>query len=309
MRGRYQRGTALLGLPFLLGVLVLVVGPAVLTVGYAFTTYDGLSPATFNGLGTFRDVFADPELHASLRTTGAFLILAVPLRVLGGLLLALLADGRGRVAGATRVSVFAPSVLPDPATALIWLWVINPFYGPLGAVLRLFGQTPGPVLLDPWGARLTIVALSVFALGEGFLVTLAARRELPDVLYDAARVEGARPLARFRRITLPLLAPVLLLLAARDVLMSMQNALVPTLLLTRGGPLDATKTLPLLVYERGFREGDLGEGAALAVLTLGLGVAAFAAAWGALRLIAPQRPSMWTSPRRKREDAGEGVRR
>jgi multiple sugar transport system permease protein len=86
-------------------------------------------------------------------------------------------------------------------------------------------------------------------------------------------------LALFRRLTLPLLAPVLVLLAARDVLVSMTNAMVPTLLLTRGGPLDATKTLPLLVYERGFREGVLSEGAALAVLTMLLGITAFVLAW------------------------------
>lgn len=285
MTGRYQRGIMLLGLPFLLGATLLVVGPVLITAAYAFTSYDGFTPARFNGLGTFEAVLADPELHRSLQATGWFLLLAVPLRILGGLLLALLADGRGRLAGATRVGVFAPAVIPDPATALIWLWIVNPLYGPLGALLRLGGGTPGPVLLDPWGARLTIVALSVFALGEGFLVTLAARRELSPQLYDAGRVEGAGTFAMFRRITLPLLAPVLLLLAARDVLVSMTNALVPTLLLTRGGPLDATKTLPLLVYERGFREGVLSEGAALAVLTLLLGVAAFAAAWVAFRVV------------------------
>jgi multiple sugar transport system permease protein len=274
-----------MGLPYLLGALLLVVVPVVVTAGYAFTSYDGFAPATFNGIGTFVDVLVDPELHRSLQATGWFLLLAIPLRIVGGLLLALLADGQGRIAAATRVSVFAPAVIPDPATALIWLWVVNPLYGPLGAVLRLGGGTPGPVLLDPWGARLTIVALSVFALGEGFLVTLAARRELSPQLYEAGRAEGAGALAMFRRITLPLLAPVLLLLAARDVLVSMTNALVPTLLLTRGGPLDATKTLPLLVYERGFREGDLAEGAALAVLTLLLGVCAFAAAWLAYRAL------------------------
>lgn len=285
MRSRYRRGTLLLGAPFALGALLLVVGPAVVTAGYAFTTYDGLSPATWNGLQTFRDVLADPELHSTMRSTGWFLLLAVPLRVGGGLLLALLADS-GRFSGATRTAVFAPAVLPDPATALIWLWVVNPLYGPLGLLLD------GPVLVDVWGARLTVVALSVFALGEGFLVTLAARRELPPELDDLARVEGASAWARLRRVTLPLLAPVLLLLAARDVLASMTMALVPTLLLTRGGPLDATKTLPLLVYERGFREGDLGEGAALAVLTLLLGIAAFALALLAVRVLrgpAPQR--------------------
>ncbi len=276
MKGRYQRGVLLLGAPFWLGAVLLVLGPAIVTAGYAFTTYDGLSPATFNGLDTFRTVLADPELHNSLRSTAVFLVLAVPLRILGGLLLALLADGRGRFGGATRTAVFAPAVIPDAATALIWLWVVNPLYGPLAAVLGIFGVHPGPLLLDSWNARLVIVALSVFALGEGFLVTLAARRELPQSLYDAAQVEGAHRFTQFRMVTLPMLTPVLLLLAARDVLVSMQNAMVPTLLLTRGGPLDATKTLPLLVYERGFREGDLGEGAALAVLTLLLGVAAFA---------------------------------
>jgi len=281
VRSRYRRGTLLLGAPFALGALLLVVGPAVVTAGYAFTSYDGLSPAEWNGLQTFRDVLADPELHASLRSTGVFLALAVPVRVLGGLLLALLAQS-GRLSGATRTAVFAPAVLPDPATALIWLWVVNPLYGPLGLVLD------GPVLVDRWGARLTVVALSVFALGEGFLVTLAARRELPPELDELARVEGASAWQRLRRVTLPLLAPVLLLLAARDVLASMTMALVPTLLLTRGGPLDATKTLPLLVYERGFREGELGEGAALAVLTLLLGLAAFAVALLAVRLLRPR---------------------
>lgn len=281
MRSRYRRGTLLLGAPFALGTLLLVVGPALVTAGYAFTSYDGLSPAEWNGLQTFRDVVADPELHASLRATGWFLLLAVPLRVLGGLALALLAES-GRFAAAARTAVFTPSVLPDPATALIWLWVVNPLYGPLGLVLDT------PVLVDRWGARLTVVALSVFALGEGFLVTLAARRELPPELDDLARVEGASAWARLRRVTLPLLAPVLVLLAARDVLAAMTTALVPTLLLTRGGPLDATKTLPLLVYERGFREGDLGEGAALAVLTLLLGLAALALAWLAVRLLRPR---------------------
>jgi multiple sugar transport system permease protein len=174
---------------------------------------------------------------------------------------------------------------------------VNPLYGPLAAVLRLVGVAPGPLLLDTWGSRLVIVALSVFALGEGFLVTLAARRELPQSLYDAAQVEGAHSFARFRLVTLPLLAPVLVLLAARDVLVSMQAALVPTLLLTRGGPLDATKTLPLLVYERGFREGDLGQGAALAVVLLVLGLLVLAVGALLLRTLPGSAWSRWAGVR------------
>lgn len=267
MRARYQAGLWRLLAPFGLGALVLLLLPVAVTAAFAFTRYDGLSAPRWAGLDVFRDLWRYPELHDALRATFWFLVLAVPLRIAGGLLLALLMHRRERLATAGRVAAYLPVVVPDAATALVWLWIVNPVYGPLGVLLRGGGA---PVLTSPWGARLVIVAIAVFALGEGFLVTLAARRELPSVLYDVARTEGAGPWATFRRVTLPLLAPVLGLLAARDLLTSMQVALVPTLLLTRGGPLNATKTLPVLVYERGFRELRFGDAAALALILLAL---------------------------------------
>jgi multiple sugar transport system permease protein len=242
-----------------------VLVPAVVTAGFAFTEYDGLAPAEFVGLDTYRGLFAYDELQRSVVATAVFVALAVPLRVLGALGLALLLHRRrAPLATSGRVAAFVPTALPDAATALIWLWVVNPVYGPLAVLLSL-GEG-GPLLLDRWGARLTVVAIAVFALGEGFLVLLAARREVPDVLYDVARLEGARGPGLFRRVTLPLLAPVLGLLSARDLVVSMQVTIVPILLLTRGGPLGATKTLPVLVYERGFRELRFGDAAALALL-------------------------------------------
>ena len=262
---RYRTGVRLMLAPFLLGSLVLVLVPAVMTAGFAFTRYDGLAPAQFVGLDTYRALLGYEELRRSLAATAFFVLLAVPLRVLGGLALALLLHRRrARLARTGRVAAYVPTVLPDAATALIWLWVVNPVYGPLAVVLQV--GSGSPLLLDRLGARLTIVAIAVFALGEGFLVTLAARREIPEVLYDVARVEGARGIGLFRRVTLPMLAPVLGLLSARDLVVSMQVTLVPILLLTRGGPLGATKTLPVLVYERGFRELRFGDAAALALL-------------------------------------------
>lgn len=259
----YRLGLWLLLAPFLVGATALVLVPAVMTAGFAFTEYDGLAPARFVGLETFRELLGYSELQRSLVSTAVFVALAVPLRVLGGLGLALLLHRRDRLSGPGRVAAYVPSVLPDAATALVFLWLVNPVYGPLALVLSATG---GPVLLDRTGARLTIVLVAVFALGEGFLVTLAARREVPEVLYDVARLEGARGPGLFRRVTLPLLVPVLGLLAARDLVVSMQVTLVPVLLLTRGGPLGATKTLPVLVYERGFRELRFGDAAALALL-------------------------------------------
>jgi multiple sugar transport system permease protein len=292
---RYRFGLRLLAMPYVVGVSALVIVPALVTVAFAFMEFDGLSPAGFAGLETFRSVLAEPELHRAVGATLRFLLLAIPFRITGGLLLALLANGPGRLAATTRLAVYTPAVIPDPAVAVIWLWIVNPFYGPVGALVRAFGGTPGPILLDSGGALLTIAAIAAFAIGEGFLVMLAARREVSETLYDAARLEGATALARFRRITLPFLAPTLALLVARDLLTSMQAVLVPTLLLTRGGPLDATKTLPVLVFERGFVESYPGEGAAIAVLLL-LGAVVAVLLVGAVLWLGPR----WRRARRRK---------
>lgn len=260
----YRRGVWALFLPFLLGSLALVLLPAIVSAGYAFTRYDGLSPPRFAGLGVFRELMVAQEVRASLVATAIFLAIAVPLRIVGGLALALLLHARETGAGAGRVAAYVPVVIPDAATALIWLWIVNPIYGPVG--LLAAGAAGGaPLLLTAWGAQLTVIAIAVFALGEGFLITLAARRELPNILYDVARTEGARGLTLFRRVTLPLLAPVLGLLSARDLVLSMQVTLVPILLLTGGGPLGATKTLNVVIYESGFRDLRFGDAAALAL--------------------------------------------
>lgn len=282
-RPSYDLGLQLLLLPFLVGVVALVLVPAVVTAGFAFTRYDGLSPARFVGLDTFRQLFAYSEFSRALRATAVFLALAVPLRVLGGLGLALLLHRRERLAVPGRVGAYLPTVLPDACTALVFLWVVNPVYGPVAVVARALDSTPGPILLDPLGARLTIVAIAVFSLGEGFLVTLAARREVPPVLYEMARLEGARGVGLLRRVTLPSLAPVLGLLTARDLVTSMQLVVVPVLLLTRGGPLGSTKLLPVLAYERGFRELKFGDGAAIALLLLVLTAAVVAVQFRMLR--------------------------
>ena len=262
----YRSGLRLMLAPFAIGTVVLVAVPLAVTTWLAFTRYDALSAPSWVGLDNFRQLRVDPEMAQSLRATGWFLLIVLPARLVGSVALALLMHRRERLAATGRVAVFLPAVLPDVATSLVWLWLINPLYGPLAAVVRLFGFTPGATLHDRWGARLVIAAVAVLALGEGFLVTLAARRELPDRLYDVARTEGARPLGVLRHVTLPLLAPVLGLLVARDLITSLQASVVPTLLLTGGGPLRSTLTLPVFAYERGFQELRLGSAAALSLL-------------------------------------------
>ena len=291
MRQRhYRRGLRLLMAPYVLGAVLLVVLPAIASFAFAFTRFDGIGAPRFDGLDVFADLFASSEFHDSLRATAVIAAVAVPLRVVGAIAFAMLLHRSERLASPGRIAAFAPVVVPDAATALVWLWVVNPVYGPLGIAGRAMGFDAGPLLLDPWGARFVFIAVSVLALGEGFLVVLAARRELPGAVYDVARLEGAGAWQTFRRVTLPLLTPVVAFLVVRDTVASVQVPLVPTLVLTEGGPLNATKTLPVLVYEKGFAELRFGDAAAVAMLMFGLALAV-----AAVQLLFLRRRLRWES--------------
>lgn len=238
--------------PVVGGALLLVVVPAVLTLALGFTHYDALSSPRAAGFGNFQRMWADPIFRQALRNSLIFAAIAVPLRLGVALGVGLLLSRARRGVGAPRTAVALPSFVPDVAYALLWLWVFNPLYGPLSAVLRAVGLPGTDWLLGPWGARMSIVIMSLFQVAEAFIVVVAVRNEIPGDLYEIAGLEGASPWQIFRRVTLPLLAPTLVLLAARDVAFSLQSTFVPALVLYDGGPFYATTFLPLYVYQNAF---------------------------------------------------------
>src|SRR5512140_351602 len=122
LRG-YRRGLYVLLAPYLIGAGLLVVLPALLTFGLAFAAYDALSPPLFNGLWNFNEILREPLFPVALRNSAYFIMLAVPLRLLGALGLALLLNLRRPGVGWLRAAVYLPTVIPDVAYALIWLWI------------------------------------------------------------------------------------------------------------------------------------------------------------------------------------------
>jgi multiple sugar transport system permease protein len=190
----------------------------------------------------------------------------VPLRILGALGFALFHSRPRRGIGFYRAAIYLPTVIPEVAYALIWLWILNPFYGPLNALLRGLGLPAPSWLVDPSWAPLAIVLVTFFQLGEGFVILLAALRHMPSEVYDAARVDGANRLQIFDSITLPLLTPWLILLSTRDIALSFQNTFTPAYIMTRGGPYYATFYTPLLTYETAFDGLRFGQAAALMLI-------------------------------------------
>jgi multiple sugar transport system permease protein len=250
---RERMGLWLMLVPFLAGVALLVVVPAAVTLVMSMFEWDLVRPARFLGLGNFRELLGDEAFRASLRNSLTYVAIAVPLRVAIAFGLALLMHRRMRGVGVERASVLFPTVIPDVAYALLWLWILNPLYGPLNLLLDGVGLPTPSWLTVPASARWGVILMGLFLIGEGFLIALAARRAVPGELYDMASASGAGPWARFTRVTLPLMTPALLLMATRDTILSFQATFVPALIVTDGGPPPyGTTYLPLFVYRNAF---------------------------------------------------------
>ncbi|HET9509386.1 MAG TPA: sugar ABC transporter permease [Gaiellaceae bacterium] len=276
-----RRQLALMLAPYAFGLAVLVAAPAAITFGLALTDYDLVRSPSFVGLDNFRELLDDRVFGIALVNSFVFAAVATPLRLLVALGLALLFWRRSRGVGVGRAMIAVPTVVPEVAYGLLWLWLLNPLYGPVNGLLTLGGESGNTVfdrlppqwLTDPNHARAGIVLMSLFTVGEAFVVLLVARQAVSTDLYELASLEDAPGWDVFRRITLPVLAPVLVLLFLRDMLLSFTFTFVPALVVTEGGPPDyATTYLPLFVYREAFEYLRYGYAAAATLVMLALTV-------------------------------------
>ncbi|MBK6722754.1 MAG: sugar ABC transporter permease [Pyrinomonadaceae bacterium] len=258
-----HRTGLMLAMPLLVSTTILVLIPTLVTFIFAFTNFDGLSQIKWVGFSNFSKIWGDTLFWTSLKNSFYIAAVGVPLRITIALFLALLLTPERTGVGAARSSAFLPTVIPDISYALLWLWMLNPIYGPVAYLISALGLPGDQLLLTPFGARFSIVFMSLFQIGEIYIVLLAARRELPHELYELCTIEGTSAFWTFKRLTLPLLMPTIVFLTARDVAWSLQSTFVPSLVITKGGPNFATLFLPLYIYQNGFEYMRLGLASAM----------------------------------------------
>jgi multiple sugar transport system permease protein len=263
-RVSYRFQLSLMLLPYLLGIALLVVIPATVGLPIALTEYNALQPPEFVGLANFAAMANDPIFWKSVFNSSVYIALAVPLRLLGALALALLLWRPLPFGGGFRAAVYLPTVVPDVAWALLWLWLLNPAFGPVNQLLALFG-IPGPAwMVHEWGARYAVVLMMIWQIGEGLVICLAGLGDIPSELLEQAASDGADRWQIFRGVVLPLLAPVLLILLFRDTIYSLQVSFVPAQILGNGGgPNYATTFMPMYIYNNAFEYLRFGYAAAL----------------------------------------------
>lgn len=265
---RALRSPLWLAAPALLGLGLLVLLPALMSVAMSFTHYDSLSAPRWAGAAHFIHLWKDPMFWVAMKNTLIVALWAVPLRLLLALGLALLFERLRGGAGAARAAIFTPMLVPDIAWALVWLWILNPLYGPLTALMSALGYPLEITLALPWGGRASIVLVLLLLVGELVIALSAVRHEIPAELYELSRMEGAGAFTVFWKLTFPWLWPALIFLACRDAALLLQTSFTPALVVTKGGPSFATVFLPSYVYQNAFEYLRFGYAAALSLVML-----------------------------------------
>ncbi|HEX2050530.1 MAG TPA: sugar ABC transporter permease [Actinomycetota bacterium] len=195
--------------PWLVGFVVFTAGPMVVSLVLSFTEYDVLNPPEFVGLDNFVEMFGDEALVKSMSNTLFYAVLHVPLSMAIALGLAMLLERAARGANFFRTAFYLPSITPAVATGILWFWLLNPQRGLVNRALEAVG-VPGPGWTTaPEWIKPGIVLMSLWGLGNTVVIYYAALRNVPQELYEAARVDGANARQLFRYITVPMISGVL----------------------------------------------------------------------------------------------------
>ncbi len=260
--------------PWVIGFLAFTLIPLIFSLVMSFFNWPVIGKPQFVGLGNYIQMFTkDPQFGKSLLITVKFAALFVPLNIIVSLILAILISQPVKGSGFFRTIFYLPSVVSGVAVSIIWGWILNSEYGILNYVLSLIGIEGPRWLSNPNWAMIAMVIASVWGLGTMMLIFYTGLKNIPVELYEAAAIDGATPLVRFFKITLPLLSPTILFNLITSTIGALQQ-LTLALLLTNGGPSKATYFYGMYVYNNAFKHFKLGYASANAwfmfIIILGL---------------------------------------
>jgi multiple sugar transport system permease protein len=277
--------------PWLIGTGLFFLYPLATTAWLSFTRYDGFVSPTWDGLDNWRFVLHDyPFFWPALRNTLWFVVVLVTLRIVVGLALGMLVIHVKRGSSVLRTVFYAPFLAPPVAATLAFVFLLNPCTGPLNSALQHLGLPQPGWFNDPAWSKPALSLLAVWAVGDLMVIFMAALLDVPRELYEAAALDGAGAVHRFRHVTLPHLRPILLFAVITGVIATMQYYTEPLVAgqvasgqiggsgqqVEPGYPAGSTLTLPQLVYNLGFQRFDIGAACVIAMVlfVLSMGFAA-----------------------------------
>jgi len=250
--------------PWLIGFLLFVLFPMVASFVIGMFRTDFLNTWRFVGLHWYKSALTDLLVRKALLNTAYFSLVSVPLSTVLALSIAVMLNQGIKAQSLWRTIYYLPSVVSGVAVALLWRWLYEPEMGLFNTVLRRFGVENPPrwVFSEEW-AMPSLIVMALWGAGAPMLIYLAGLRGIPTALYEAAEIDGASSFRRFFAITLPLLTPTIFFNVVLSIIGSWQ-VFTQALIMTNGGPNNATLTAVLHLYNTGFRNTYFGYASAQA---------------------------------------------
>ena len=256
--------------PFVISVLVFFIGPLIAALILSFKEYSLLDQTTILsaknvGFDNYVKVFNDEVFRKALKNTFLYSLGVVPLQLTISLLLALVVDSKIKAKSFFRVAYYIPTLTSIVAVSVIFLFLFKAD-GILNKLLLIFGVNERSWFDDPKFALIAIIFMAVWSsVGVTMIIFLAALQEVPQTVYEAAEIDGASKFQRFFKITIPLIKPTIffnLVMTVIGTLQMFDQAFVISG--GKGGPLDSTMTVVLYLYNKGFKEFEMGYASAVA---------------------------------------------
>lgn len=251
--------------PWILGMIFFMGGPIIFSLILAFCKWDMITPINFVGIDNFIKMFTDMRFLHSMYNTFYYTIFSVPLGIIGSIMVALLMNQKWKSVRLLRTIYYLPSVTAGVASAIIWMWLLNPDFGLINYGLSLLGIKGPQWMADEVWAKPAFIIMSLWGVGGNMIIYLAGLQGIPRQLYEAAEIDGAGMMQKFRYVTMPMLTPVIFFNLIMSIVWSFQ-IFTQVYVMTggQGGPADSTLVMVLYIYQQAFKFHNMGYASAIA---------------------------------------------
>jgi multiple sugar transport system permease protein len=274
MKRRDPRYGILFASPWILGFTTFLLYPLVASLYASFTNFSILRPPRWIGCANYLELAHDGVFFTTLKNTLLYALGAVPLSTVVAIGLAMLLNSKVRGIGFYRTMFFLPALVPMVALATLFLWIFNGDYGLLNSGFKAVHATPPNWLGDPAWAKWTLVLIAMWGCGQAMVIYLAGLQDVPQSLYEAAELDGARFWKKTTAVTLPMLSPVILFNVIMGIIGSLQVFAVPYVMFPGGSPARSTYFFTSYLFDNAFTYQRMGYASAMGwvlfLITLGL---------------------------------------
>jgi len=257
-------------LPAILGLLIWTIGPMIASLVVSLTDWQIISGAHWVGLDNYKTIFTDDLFFKkSLLVTVYFALGSVVFTMLASIIVALFMNYEVKGQALFRTVFYLPTIVPAVASSMLWVWLFNPDFGLLNAVLKAVGLPSLMWIYDEATVIPSLILMSMWGCGSAALIILAGLQDVPKHLLEAVEIDGGNSWHKFRFVTVPMITPVIFFNLVMGLIGSLQ-AFTQAYVMTGGGPNNGTLFYVFLIYREAFQQNNFGYASALSWILFAL---------------------------------------